>query len=39
MVFPLIIPAAIFALWAIPKISDSYDGVKKRSNTKKRSKK
>ena len=39
MAFPLLVPLAIFALWAIPKASDSYDKVKKRSNSKKRSKK
>jgi len=35
MVFPLLVPAAIFALWAIPKVVDS----KKHSNRKGKSRK
>ena len=39
MVLPLLIPAVIFALWAIPKAVDTYDDKKKHSNRKGKGKK
>jgi|TARA_R110001599_G_scaffold260149_1_gene460559 hypothetical protein len=40
MVLPvLVIPAILFALWAIPKGVDGYEGIKKHSNRKGKGKK
>tara|TARA_R110000851_G_scaffold6105_2_gene24804 strand:- start:3569 stop:3691 length:123 start_codon:yes stop_codon:yes gene_type:complete len=35
----LVIPAILFALWAIPKGVDGYEGMKKHSNRKGKSRK
>tara|TARA_R110000782_G_scaffold246176_1_gene332894 strand:- start:815 stop:937 length:123 start_codon:yes stop_codon:yes gene_type:complete len=40
MVLPvLLVPLALFALWAIPKGVDGYEGMKKHSNRKGKSRK
>ncbi len=38
MVFQLLIPVAIFALWAIPKTVDNYDNQKKKHTNRKKGK-